>query len=117
MWLLLFQRVSDVWLSNQSLDAKCKLLPQVELLFRTSELAQRAAAVLTDSKFSKSQVSIRKMFFEDEGRRLILTFNSSGACPSDLLSFVCAVVDAASIMHPLLREITIPLVQNSVATI
>lgn len=80
--------------------------------FATLEHAQRAAALLAGSKFDSSKVSISEMLFEDRGRRLILKFNSSGALPSDLVSFVFAVVEVASAARPLIREITIPLVQN-----
>ena len=100
-------------LNSQNIVPACKPSPQVEMLFRKPELAQKAASALTNAKFNTSKVAINKMFFEDGGRRLILKLSSSGACPSDLLAFVCAVVDAASIARPLLREISIPLVQDS----
>jgi len=93
------------------------LLPQVRLLFLKAEHSQKAAAAFASSKFKNSKVSISKMLFEDGGHTLILVFNSSGACPSELFSFVSAVVDAVSTASPLLRAITVPLVQNSAVTL
>ena len=52
------------------------------------------------------------MLFEDQGRRLILKISSSGALPSDSVSFVFDVVNVASAARPLTREINIPLVQK-----
>ena len=105
-----------ICLNNPTASSECKLLPQVEMLFLKPEHSQKAAAALDSSKFSNSKVSISKMLFENRGRTLILAFNSSGACPSDVFTFVSAVVDAASAARPLMRAVTIPLVQNSAVT-
>jgi hypothetical protein len=86
--------------------------PQVEMQFVTTEHAQRAVALLDSSKFDNPKVSISETLFEDPGRRLILKFNSSGARPSDLVSFVFDVVDAVSAARPLTREVSIPLVKK-----
>jgi hypothetical protein len=99
-------------LESQFIGSKGTLLPQVEMQFATLEHAQKAVSLLASSKFDNSKVSISEMLFEDRGRRLILKFSSSGALPSDLVSFVFDVVDVASAARPLTREINIPLVQN-----
>ena len=99
-------------LQSQIISSKNAPLPQVEMQFITIEHAQRAAALLDSSNFGNSTVSISEMLFEDRGRRLILKFNSSNACPSDLVSFVVNVVDALSAARPLTREVSIPLVKK-----
>ena len=80
--------------------------------FPTWERAQKAADLLDSSKFDNSKIAISEIFFEDRGRRLILKFDSSGALPSEIISFVFDVIDAASAERPLTQEINIPLVQN-----
>ena len=87
------------------------------MVFLKPEHSQRTAAALASSKFNNSKASISKMVFKDGERTLILAFNSSDACPSDLVSFVDAVVDVASIARPLFREITISLMQDSAVTL
>lgn len=111
-WILL-SHVLVMWLNNQTVELKCKPLPRVELFFHIPELAQKAAAALDKSNFHTAKISLNKMLFKNGGRTLILTFDSHGACPSDLLSFVDAVIEVASIAHPLSREVMIPLVQDS----
>ena len=92
-------------LNNKTFDYKSDLLPQVEMLFIKPEHAQKAAFALAIPKLKNSKISINSMHFEDGGRTLKLTFNSSSAFPSDILEFVGSVVDAASIARPLFREI------------
>ena len=99
-------------LSNQVQGSKRKSLPQVEMHFATVEHAQRAVALLDSAKLGKSKAAISEVLFEDQGRRLILKFDSSGVRPSDLVSFVFDVVEVVSATRPLTREVTIPLVQK-----
>ncbi len=80
--------------------------------FGTFERAQKAAALLEDSKFNNSKVSISEVLFEEQGRKLRLKFKSFGAYPSEIVSFVLGVVDVASAAFPVWQHITIPLVQN-----
>ena len=100
-------------MKKQNQDSESELLPEVELLFLKAEHAQKAAAALTSPKLKKSKISIRSMLFEDRGRTLKLTFNSTGAHLSEILSFLSALGKAASIARPLRREISISLVQKA----
>ena len=99
-------------LESQTIGSKSTSQPQVEIQFVTTERAQKAMTVLDSSKFDSPKVSISETFFEDQGRRLILKFNSSDARPSDLGSFVFDVVEVVSAARPLTREISITLVQR-----
>jgi hypothetical protein len=80
--------------------------------FATVEHAQRAVALLDSSKLGKAKAAISEMLFEDQGRRLILKFDSSGVRPSDLVSVVFDVVESVSAARPLTREVSIPLIQE-----
>ena len=99
-------------LNSQIHESKCIPFLHVEMQFPTWERAQRAAALVNGLKSAISKVTVSEMLFEDYGRRLVLEFSSSGALPSELVSYVFAVVDAASAERPLTRNIDIPLVQN-----
>ena len=99
-------------LESQTIGSKSTSQPQVEIQFVTTEHAQKAMTLLDSSKFDSPKVSISETFFEDQGRRLILKFNSSDARPSDLVSFVFDVVEVVSAARPLTREISITLVQR-----
>jgi hypothetical protein len=98
-------------MESQTIGYKRASKPQVEMQFVKTEHAQRAAALLDNSKFDNPEVSINT-FFEDQGRRLILEFNPAGSRPSDIVSFVFDVVDAISAVRPLTRAVTIPIVKK-----
>ncbi len=103
--------MQGIQLNSKTLSSN-GLLPQVEMHFGTFERAQKAAALLKNSKFDNSKVSISEMLFEEQGRLMILKFNSFGAYPSQLISYMLAVIDVASNACPVWKHITIPLVQN-----
>jgi len=95
---------------NNAVPCSANRSPQVELHFGTFERAHQAAALLANSEFGPSKVSLSEVLFEDGGRLLVLKFTSFGARPSELLSFVQSVVEVASVAGPIRRSVSIPLV-------
>lgn len=93
--------------------SECLLKPKIEMYFATLERAQKAEALLYDFWRKNSKVFISEMLFDDGGRMLILKFSSFGAHPSDIVSYVFAVVIALQSVYPVWKHVSIPLVPNS----